>query len=74
MKTYKQYMSELIRSVGDMKHLDYDGIMKGMDIIDKTSRNKKDKEIRRLNFLKDLGVSWHSIRSSYKVARVNKTC
>tara|TARA_B100000212_G_scaffold257175_1_gene197363 strand:- start:41 stop:211 length:171 start_codon:yes stop_codon:yes gene_type:complete len=56
MKTYKQYMSELIRSVGDMKHLDYDGIMKGMDIIDKTSRNKKDKEIRRLNFLKDLGV------------------
>ena len=56
MKTYKQYMSELIRTVGDMRHLDYDNIMKGMDIIDKTSRNKKDKELRRLNFLRDLGV------------------
>ena len=56
MKTYKQFMSELIRTVDGMKNLDYDGIMKGMDIIDKTSRNKKDKENRRLNFLRDLGV------------------
>lgn len=56
MKTYKQFMSELVRSVSGMKSLGYDDIMKGMDIIDKTSGNKKDREIRRLNFIRDLGV------------------
>ena len=43
MKTFKQFIFEIVRRVEDMKNLDTDQIIKGMDIIDKTSVNKFDK-------------------------------
>tara|TARA_B100001113_G_scaffold5611_1_gene4696 strand:+ start:1779 stop:1958 length:180 start_codon:yes stop_codon:yes gene_type:complete len=56
MKTYKQFMVELVKSLKDMQSLGMSDIVKGMDIIDKTSGSAKDKATRRKNFAKDLGV------------------
>tara|TARA_R100001443_G_scaffold34397_2_gene48150 strand:- start:358 stop:537 length:180 start_codon:yes stop_codon:yes gene_type:complete len=56
MKTYKQFMVELVKSLKDMQSLGMSDIVKGMDIIDKTSGSVKDKATRRKNFAKDLGV------------------
>ena len=54
MKTYKQFVFEIVKRVEDMKNIDSDEIIKGMDIIDKTSVNKFDKKNRRRKFMKDL--------------------
>ena len=54
MKMYKQFVFEIVRRVEDMKNLNSDDIIKGMDIIDKTSVNKFDKKNRRRKFMKDL--------------------
>ena len=54
MKTFKQFIFEIVRRVEDIKNLDTDQIIKGMDIIDKTSVNKFDKKNRRRKFMKDL--------------------
>ena len=53
MKTYNQFILEIIKSVEDMKNLSGDDIIKGMDIIDKTSTGGT-RKLRRRNFLKDL--------------------
>ena len=54
MKTYNQFISEIIRTVDVMKNLGQDDIMKAMDIIDKTGTSRADKKKRRTNFLKDV--------------------
>ena len=54
MKTYDQFILEIVKRVEDMKNLSGDDIIKGMDIIDKTSVNKFDKKNRRRKFMKDL--------------------
>ena len=54
MKTFKQFIFEIVRRVEDIKNLDTDQIIKGMDIIDKTSVNKFDKKNRRRKFMKYL--------------------
>lgn len=53
MKTYKQFILEIIKRVEDMKNLSGDDIIKGMDIIDKTSTGGT-RKLRRRNFMKDL--------------------
>ena len=53
MKTYKQFVFEIVKRVEDMKNLSGDDIIKGMDIIDKTSTGGT-RKLRRRNFLKDL--------------------
>ena len=54
MKTYNQFISELLRTVDGMKSLGHDDIIKGMDIIDKTGTSRADTKKRRRNFMKDL--------------------
>ena len=54
MKTYNQFISEIIRTVDGMKNLGQDDIKKAMDIIDKTGTSRADKKKRRTNFLKDV--------------------
>ena len=53
MKTYNQFILEIVKRVEDMKNLDSDEIIKGMDIIDKTSTGGT-RKLRRRNFMKDL--------------------
>ena len=54
MKTYKEFVFEIVKRVEDMKNLDSDEIIKGMDIIDKPSVSKFDKKNRIRKFMKDL--------------------
>jgi len=67
MKTYNQFISEIIRTVDGMKNLGQDDIMKAMDIIDKTGTSRADKKKRRTNFLKDVtGVNlpWYKLKGT----------